>query len=236
MSHDENSLTTVMSELRESLHQQWSRMRRELLVIFSPVVLLLGIVVIVRITNDIAVAELTRDPITFTDLPLYTGSVSNLGVMIWSGAAAICFFGWAMVRRRSQVKQIPQFLLAGGVFTTILALDDMFLFHEEILPGIGIPQNLVLGTYVLLAIGFVVRFRVTILQTRFLLLVLAGASFAFSVTVDVLTGFGLIWPLFFLEDGSKLFGIVSWTAYFAYASAQFILDRQPSCSSAQGSS
>jgi hypothetical protein len=212
-----------MNELWQSLKQQWSEMRTELLVIFSPVVLVLGIVVIVRITNDIAVAELTRDPISFTDLPLYTGSISNLGVMIWSGAAAICFFGWAMVRPRSKERHVPQFLLSGGVFTTILALDDMFLLHEEILPGLGIPQNLVLGTYVLLAIGFVVRFRATILRTRYLLLVLAGASFGFSVLIDVLVGYGLIWPLFLLENGSKLFGIVSWTAYFAYASAKFIL-------------
>lgn len=225
LSSEERTSTRLWNEQVNSLMEQWRGMRSRLLLLYAPLVVLFIVVIILRITTGIAIAELTRDPISFSGLPLYTGSISNIGVMIWSGAAAICFFGYGMVRSGFADRRIPQFLLAGGILTTILLVDDFFLFHEEIFPGVGIPQDLVLGIYMVLMIAFVVWFRATILQTRYLLLVLAGFGFGMSILVDVLIHLGLVWPLFLAEDGAKLFGIVNWTAYFTTVSAQFIAER-----------
>ncbi len=215
-------LRNFASEQTAAIKEQLWAMRRQLLVIYTPLAILFVVVIVIRLTTDIAIAELVRDPISFTGLPLYTGSLSNLGIMIWSGAGAICYFSWGMLRSRSVDRQVPRFLLASGIFTTILVLDDFFLFHEEIFPALGIPQDLVLGAYLVFALAFVYWFRQTILQTRYLLLLLAGIGFGVSILVDVLVHLGLIWPLFLLEDGAKLFGIVSWTAYYAFVSSQFI--------------
>ncbi len=60
-------------------------------------------------------------------------------------------------------------------------------------------------------IGYVVRFRKLILQTDFIFLILAFALFGLSIVIDLLE---LKISILF-EDGSKLFGIVSWFGYFA---------------------
>jgi hypothetical protein len=215
-------LNMLWKEHVAALQDQLHSMRRQLVLIYTPLAILFVVVIAIRLTTGIAIAELVRDPISFTELPLYTGSLSNLGIMIWSGAGAICFFAWGMLRSRSGDRRVPRFLLTSGIFTTILVLDDFFLLHEEVLPDLGIPQNLVLGAYVVFTLAFVYWFREPILRTRYLLLVLAGLGFGVSIGVDVLVHVGLIWPLFLLEDGAKLFGIVSWTAYYAFVSSQFI--------------
>lgn len=222
MPRTSRSLTKLLREQVAVLQYQLHTMRSQLVLIYTPLAMLFVIVIAVRLTTGIAIAELVRDPISFTELPLYTGSLSNLGIMIWSGAGAICYFAWGMLRSRSVDRQVSGFLLTSGIFTTILVLDDFFLLHEEVFPEIGIPQNLVLGAYVVFTLAFVYWFRETILRTRYLLLVLAGLGFGVSIGVDVLVHVGLIWPLFLLEDGAKLFGIVSWTAYYAFVSSQFI--------------
>ena len=74
----------------------------------------------------IDVVELSRPR-----LPVYAGLVSQLGGMAWGATAACCFLGtfllWEDQRKR-------WFFLSSGLFVGWLGLDDMFLFHERVLP------------------------------------------------------------------------------------------------------
>jgi len=93
-----------------------------------------------------------------------------------------------------------------------LALDDMFLFHETVLPLVGIPQNVVLGSYVIFTLAYIFAFRRTILESNFLVLVFSLFFFAMSVTLDIFKPFK--YTLTFFEEGAKLVGLVGWTVYF----------------------
>jgi hypothetical protein len=80
------------------------------------------------------------------------------------------------------------------------------------------------AAYAVVLLWFLASFRSTIVQTDFMLLALAVAGLGFSVAVDVVE---TIIPLranaaYLFEDGSKLFGIVSWAAYFVTVSARQI--------------
>lgn len=194
-----------------------------MLVVYALIVILFGTVIAIRIQTGIAIAEFTRDPLGFTGIPVYTGSISNLGVLIWSAAAAICFFSYGLMRSQVSDDQRASFLLASGVITTVLVLDDLYMLHEVVFPeNLGIPQNLVYITYAAAILWFLIAFRATILRTSFLILLLALMGFAVSVVSDFIAPMVSIPGMYLFEDGGKFFGIVNWTAYFVLVAAQFI--------------
>ena len=226
MKPDQSRTLPTWNEIAAAIRHQASVLRPVLLAIYLPVVLLFGITIIVRLQTGIAIAEFTRDPRGFTGIPVYTGSISNLGVMIWTGGAAICLFTYGVIRNRGKGDLTPPFLLYAGLFTLLLTLDDLFMLHEVVFPEeLGIPENLTYATYALLAIGLLVLFRSVILKSNFLLLLLALVFLGTSVVVDFFQGMVSIPGWYLWEDGSKLFGIVSWTAYFISVCAQHIRPR-----------
>lgn len=71
------------------------------LVIFSVVsvglMFLLAAFLVSRIA-EVSLVEMTRDPLNTLDAPVYTGSISNLGVLVWVGSAAICLCAGLVLR------------------------------------------------------------------------------------------------------------------------------------------
>lgn len=72
------------------------------------------------------------------------------------------------------------------------------------------PERMAYVLYGVCVLAFLLRFRVKILQHDYLLLALA--LFALSVTLDLLQPEGI--DIFLVEDGAKMTGILSWTAFF----------------------
>jgi hypothetical protein len=94
-----------------------------------------------------------------------------------------------------------------------LLFDDLFLFHEAIFPYfLKIPEKLVYFGYATGIFYWILRFRKTILKTECNLLFLSLFFFGFSLITDAFLEF--VKGAIFLEDGFKLFGIVSWFGYF----------------------
>lgn len=111
------------------------------------------------------------------------------------------------------------FLLVGGLISLILLLDDLFLFHEIVFPlYFKIPEKIVFLSYGLMVLGYITRFRKLIFETDFIFLLFAFCFFGLSIIIDILDL--RVSALF--EDGSKLFGIVSWFGYFARTCFQAI--------------
>ena len=52
-------------------------------------------------------------------------------------------------------------------------IDDCFMLHEDVLPGLGIPQKVVFLFYGVLVLIYLVKFREIILKTPFILLLFA---------------------------------------------------------------
>ena len=147
-----------------------------------------------RLIFGLAVVPLTQSCCHF-----YYGFISNLGVMLWTAAAAVCLFASfasLLLFRTNRRSEDAEFLAAAGVFTGWLALDDLFMIHEDVLPWFGVPQIVTYGAYAAItALYFLYAWR-QILAFRPVLM--AHSERAVRV---------------FLEDGTKFLGILAWTSF-----------------------
>ena len=173
--------------------------------------LLFAIAAIAEFYN-IPVAWFTRDPTVILSGPPYVGFISNIGMLFWSFTAAVCIFS-SVINKQNRDKVTSLFLLCSGLLTLLLLVDDMFMLHDSFFPNfLHIPENIVYLGYLALVLGYLVKFKEEILKYEYTILFMAFFFFALSVMSDVLLpqhGFE-----FLVEDGFKLFGIVTWFIFF----------------------
>ncbi|HEY9833453.1 MAG TPA: hypothetical protein V6D26_23075 [Stenomitos sp.] len=187
--------------------------------LYIPMLILVAIIVWVGLQLSIPMADLTRDPSATTGDSPFIGALSYIGVLFWCASVAICLFSFALLQKTGSIGGFSGFFLFGGLISLILLLDDLFLFHETVFPlYFKIPEKLVFLSYGLVILGYVTRFRKLILKTDFIFLILAFGLFGLSIGIDLLE---LKISILF-EDGSKLFGIVSWFGYFAITCFQVV--------------
>jgi hypothetical protein len=191
----------------------------------------LAVLAVSRLTGA-RLDDLTRDVVAVADTHLYAGMLSTMGIMLWSAASSLCLLAGAALLRRRGAGDAPFFLLAAGLLTAVLALDDAFLIHERVAPSwLHVPQTGVFLAYAGSMGGFFLFFLRRILATDFLLLAVALGFLGVSMGVDAVLSYSNLET--FLEDSCKFAGIVFWLAYFACA-ALSLLRQEPdgtSCSS-----
>jgi len=202
----------------DQIVSQIRKLIKPMTALYLPSGLFLLAMVIVCTQMDIPFSFLTCDPASVAKIHPFTGMVSNIGILLWTAAAVVCLFCWALLRNNPDMRRLSTFMLFSGIMTMILLLDDLFLLHEEIFPcQLGIPQKFVLLGYMGLTLCGLVVFRKSILGTDYLLLLIALGFFGLSVFVDVFDHEidALIgdWRYLF-EDGFKFLAIVSWLGYF----------------------
>ena len=169
----------------------------------------------------VPVADLLRDPLSVAEMSqdccgLYYGALSNLGVLIWMGAAAACLFAALLVLVTGGWSPAAAFLIYGGLLTGLLTVDDLFLLHDYILPHFGVPQLLVYAAYGAVALGYLLLFARQILQHGAVAFLFAGSLLAASVGIDQVIHSDA--PIrIFAEDGAKLMGIIVWTGFHVRA-------------------
>ncbi|MGH8222578.1 MAG: hypothetical protein ACREQZ_06360 [Woeseiaceae bacterium] len=195
--------------------------RRWFVALYAPAVLLLLAVAIASRATGTPLPRFLLDPAVLSVSHPLLGVVSNIGILLWAGAAAIAGFAGSLLLVGGRARELALFLLAAASLTGCLLLDDLFLVHEWLFPVVlGIPQVAVFAGYAVLLAALLWRFRNAILQMDVRLLVLALAFFALSVGTDLLpVAWSLVWNLLYLvEDGLKLLGIVSWCGYLVRTS------------------
>ncbi len=185
-----------------------------LLVVYLLTLSILYIVVTIHQETKIDISVLTQGPAAVMGAPFYAGLLFNVGVLFWSFSAAICFFCSAVLRKDINNRELPSFLLFSGIITSVFMLDDIFLFHETFYPVyLNVPENAVYAAYGIMLLLYFIRFRTTIMNTDFLLLFFAlgflGLSIVFAKWLVELQA-----SQYLFKDGAKLFGIVTWFAYF----------------------
>lgn len=196
-----------------SIREQF-RPQLKLVLFLAPVVLALGGLALVRKFTGIPLPVFMEDPAATSETPFYVGIVSNVGILLWCAAAAICFFCAAILFRARADKNQQTFFLCSGLMLSVLLLDDLFMLHESVLPDyLGIPQNLVQASYAVMALLYVWRFWKMIFNAEHAMLFMAFAFLGFSVLCDVVHFRVPAHELF--EEGSKLLGITSFLIYFA---------------------
>lgn len=194
--------------------------------LMPPLVLVL-LVAGIRLTTGIHTRYMFMDPAYLTGRSPMLGFVSNLGVLGWCSAAAAAGTG-ALLMRGSSSRQRFWFLVALGLLTAYMTLDDLFMIHNVYLPSVGVPGKVV-ALLLLATVGAgLVGFRRVVARTGWHMLAAALAFLAVSVLVDTrviateLPGWGLV------EGGAKLFGIFCWLSYVVATVDRFMRDERSS--------
>lgn len=171
---------------------------------------------------------LTADPTEVAGISPYTGLISNVGILLWCGTAAICIFSASLAKLDPACfRKWFAFLLASGCLTTLLLLDDMFQLHESY-PALffgadaDLPRNnrrlqnileaLFFTVYFACFILYIFYFRRHIQRTEYLFLVMAFLFFGLSTVIDMTPE--TMKGHYIIEESFKLLGIVSWLTYF----------------------
>jgi len=195
-----------------------------LFVIYTPMFFVFLFAAYLTVRWNIRAVHLFADLVQIVNAPFYFGALSQLGCILWAVTAGICLFSGALIRKKGD-KKTAFFLFCSGCLTTVLLFDDMFLFHERIAPNIfGIHQLTVLSIYAAAAILYLVFWRSEILKTQYVILIVALGFFTVSVGIDILEN---VYNLrlsyrYWIEDGSKLFGIAGWCGYFVITSHDYV--------------
>jgi len=199
-----------------------------------PAVIFLLVLYFVSSLKGRSFSDLAEDPVAISrsraieaakpelGLRPWEGIVSNLGNLLWCSSATLCLFTALSLRRSGCDRTLANCLLALGLLTVVLLVDDFFLLHDHTFPlRFGIRQKWLLLCYGAMALSILTGFWRTILKSRFSLLGAALFFFAVSLYVDrsfpKTTNFS-----HFAEDGSKFLGIANWFAYLASTSFQGI--------------
>lgn len=161
-------------------------------------------------------AKMARDLAAIAEISPFYGSLSAIGALVWFASGALSMFVALCLRDRLS-RTDTGFLTLGSLLSFYLALDDYFMFHEEIAPRyLGLGEPVVIGFLVFAVGAYLVAFRRQILATRFLWLVAALGLFGGSVLVDAVIEPLLTNPsswIYVVEDGLKWVGIVCWARY-----------------------
>jgi hypothetical protein len=195
------------------LDKQFKSLRPTLVLLYIPVLAILSVISGFSLMTEYYISDFTRDPAAVTQSSPFVGVLSNIGILAWCAAAAICFFSVAFLRYHMAKNGTMAFLLALGTITTILLVDDLFLFHEKVAPiYLHLSETRLFMLYGVMLLAFLSGFYGKIRQTDFLLLFGAFGFFAMSLLVDVLPE-NILPGHHLFEDGFKFFGIVTWLGY-----------------------
>lgn len=198
-----------------------------ILVTAIPAGSLLVVVAVLGVVFEMDVSKLMRDPGVIIGFHPLTGVVSNLGVLVWSGATWICLFS-AVVARVRHMDEAFAFTLCAGLLSLYLTFDDLFMLHDDLLQRyLGVSENLLYVVLGMATLAFLIRFRRFILRTDFGFLLLALGCLGLSIFVDSVVllfvdrYYGLVNTA---EDCFKWLGITFWCCYYARTCYQIIVE------------
>jgi hypothetical protein len=147
--------------------------------------------------------RVTRDPAALAELPVYTGALSIAGVMAWTVMAGACLLAAMILHGALAPRSETVFFAVCALALGLLACDDAFQVHENVLPDhFGVPQKLVYLVQLGAAAAWAWVYRERLLRTDIPVLGLAGGLLAASVAVDLVAE-DSIW----LEDYFKFCGL-----------------------------
>lgn len=204
-----------MDKILLRLRKQLFKNRKTILGILSVSFILIFCLVGFCYFTGTSIKDLTKDPISLTSLPFYSGYFSQLGNIFWFITAGISFFTFYMVEGKYR-----KFLLFSFIFSLFLGIDDLFMIHEGFMPAIGVHENFFFISYVLFAIFYLFHFKNLIIRSPFVLLLMAFSFLGISVMWDIMNIPGIN-PYIF-EDGFKIMGIISWMVYHFQVSKKVI--------------
>ncbi len=151
---------------------------------------------------------------------VYDGVISNIGILFWWATAVVSGFAALVLATVSSRSRDTIALSMASIFSGWLALDDLFMLHESVLPLAGLSQPVIYAIYGTIALAYITLSWRVVLSTQPVLLFLAMSMLGASVCVDVLADHDLgalsNWlhanprAEIFLDDGFKFLGVGFW--------------------------
>ena len=155
-----------------------------------------------------------RDLAQTCGYPIGVGMISNIGILLWGAAASICLFTSCseIINRESS-----RLLLLGGIFSSLLCIDDFFLLHDRY-----IGPDFLNVTYLSISIFLLVRFQRILKNIGLFNLIISILFLGLSIFFD-----GVIQQVFnqsyeltqLIEEGFKFIGITCWLNFWCKASS-----------------
>ncbi|MEL7328908.1 MAG: hypothetical protein AAGJ69_03605 [Cyanobacteria bacterium J06559_1] len=205
------------------IHKKW----RLLLIVGSLFWVILMLLLYVQ--SFVPVGDITRDPATIAEHPPYYGALSNLGILLWSASAAVCFLSATLLKVIYSRASVSAFFAIFAGLSAILCLDDTYQLHEDIfinsLPGFIIPEQVTISVYAAVVLFAISRFQTVLQETPLWLFSLSLLLFLVAAGTDYVIPHGLVAAkvTFLIEDGTKLLGIFFWLTYFFRTSIDLIV-------------
>ena len=172
-----------------------------------------GFIVLVANLTDNPIWMMAKDPAEIKHFPPYIGMLANWSIILWMVTAVICLFSAVILKQQKAPKAIFWFLVASGIFSLLLGIDDQYLLHDRLLPRMfHMPEMLFYLLYFFAFAAYVIYFIPQILKHDYLLFVAAFLFFIFSrqflIEIPYFSQFNTT------GDMLKYFGIVFWLAFF----------------------
>ncbi|GAB4423615.1 MAG: hypothetical protein OHK0015_01360 [Chloroflexi bacterium OHK40] len=206
------------------LQRRYTQARGPILIGGVLSLLIIGAIVVLGLTRQIAFSTLVRDIFALTGRPVYLGLLSNLGILAWTVGAVSWLMGAAMLRGRPAQAELFRLTLVLGLLTTLMVLDDGLMIHEYLFPRFtGLPEQLFLAIYPLGLVVATVAGGRSVVRTPYPIGLIAGSLLAGSLLVDWILPVSDVQLL--VEDGMKFAGIVFWAVYACSTALQ--LAEQP---------
>ena len=154
-----------------------------------------------------------RDLAQTCGYPIGVGMISNFGILLWGSSAAITLF--VSISKLAE-REVSKLLLMGGIFSTILCLDDFFLLHDRY-----IGPDFLYVSYISMTILMSIKFwkfilRIGLLPILFSLFFLSLSIFSDSTLQQLFSKNYESIQLF--EEGFKFLGIACWLNFWWNAS------------------
>ena len=188
---------------------------------------LVAFMLVVRFFTPIPIRHLTRDPLVLAEKPFYFGFLSNVGVLLWSGTAAVCLFSSLLLFVVQGRRESILFFAVFGSISLWLMLDDLLMIHEVLDEELHlVPDKVTYTVYGLAVVVSLLRFRKLLIRVQPWVLGLSLVFFGISMGFDVLVPQG--WAIlqddaYLLEDGAKLLAIFVWAVYFCRVALEQLL-------------
>lgn len=159
--------------------------------------------------------QVMTDPVGLLNGEVWSGAGSNLGVFIWSSSASVAIFSGYILKNDDK----GAFLFMLGSLSLFLSLDDLFMFHDIILPHFGIHELFVYILYAFIGCFILIRYLSIISHSNNFFFIFGGTLFCLSIVMDLLPPTPI---LGFAEDAAKFIGICSWSFYLMITSYLFV--------------
>jgi hypothetical protein len=210
----------------KSIRRQFAEYKKSY-VFYIPILLIFLLVALLCQLKNLDPRLFFKDPAAVSQLSAYVGSVSYVGVMMWCAVAVMCLFSASLMEGWRDNSRL--FIIASGLISLFLMVDDLFMFHETLAPKyLGVSEGVVLAFYLVMMLVYLVFFRKIIINSSFLMLLIAAVFFGISIVLDL--GIGILHDgvsgafekfilqndMFIdtLEDALKVLGLTSWFIYY----------------------